>query len=662
MSERRRSDRRQRDDDGLKALVRRVQARKVDREPGMCWVPLGADARMRARTICIVWVLAADDWRDTPVMSPMVRLTGRPQIEGVDGSVVMPRGQKSWAVLAYLVMAEGPVTRERLASLLFDAADDPLGALRWTLAELRRSLGATEALRGDPVSLDLPIELMVDVIELGRGPGDPRLVRGELLEGVEIDSGPVFGAWLLVERRRLAGVCEAVLHQAALSELAQGRRREAAALAARALEYSPFDDGLHELLVRCLAASGDFGAARHAAVSCEVLFRRELGRSPDASVARAADPAEQLKAVGDRAVALGQLRAGLAAIDAGAVEPGIACLRMACAEARALGDQAVLTRAMLELGVALVHAIRGRDEEGAAVLHEVLALAAKGTERGLVVDACRELGYVEVQAGRPAAAGRWLTRASAEAKDDHARAKVLGVRGMALSDRAHYGAAIELLKESVVAAERCGDRRQAAWSLAILGRARLLRGELTEAAQLVDRSIGLISDDGWLSFQPFPEALRAELFLRAGDVERAAILAPHAFALGCQLGDPCWEGLGGRVLGLLHRSRGDHEMALELLRDAVARADRVADPYVWVKAYCLDALASALIAFGTEAEATAVVSELEILAARCDMRELLVRAAMHSARLGTRTSLEALYPLARAIDNPALESQLASLG
>jgi DNA-binding SARP family transcriptional activator len=594
------------------------------------------------------------------VMSSMVvRLTGRPQIERADGSVVVPRGQKSWALLAYLVLAEVPVTRERLASLLFDGANDPLGALRWTLAELRRSLGANEVLRGDPVVLGLPAELVVDVLELGRDLADARLVRGELLEGVEIESGPVFEAWLLVERRRLAGMCEAVLHQVALAELADGHRREAAALAARALEFSPFDEGLHELLVRCLAAAGDFGAARHAAVSCEVLFRRELGRSPDASVARAAEPAEQLSAVGDRAVALGQLRAGLVAIDAGAVEPGIACLRMACAEARALDDQALLARTMLELGIALVHAIRGRDEEAAAVLHEALAFAEPSLERDVVVEACRELGYIAVQAGRPAAAGRWLTRASAEAEEDQARARVLGVRGMALSDRAHYGAAIGLLEESIAAAERCGDMRQVAWSLAILGRAHLLRGELTEAEQLVDRSLGLISDDGWLSFQPFPEALRAELFLRAGDIERAADLASHAFALGCQLGDPCWEGLGARALGLLDNARGDHEAALEHLRDAVVRADRVADPYVWVKAYCLDALASVSIALGADAEAA--VSELERLAARCDMRELLVRSAMHSAHLGKPAALEALGPLAQAIDNPRLEAQLTRL-
>jgi hypothetical protein len=119
--------------------------------------------------------------------------------------------------------------------------------------------------------------------------------------------------------------------------------------------------------------------------------------------------------------------------------------------------------------------------------------------------------------------------------------------------------------------------------------------------------------------------------------------------------------MGARALGLLDNARSDHEAALEHLRDAVVRADRVADPYVWVKAYCLDALVDVLIALGSDEEATAAASELEMLAARCDMRELIVRSAMHSAHLGRHAAFEALGPLAQAIDNPGLEAQLTSL-
>jgi DNA-binding SARP family transcriptional activator len=589
----------------------------------------------------------------------VVRLLGRPRVERDGVCLAPPRGRKSWAVLAYLALAERPVSRDRLASLLFADADDPLGALRWTLAELRRALAVPEALRGDPVKQDLGAEVVLDVQDLHSGRGDVGVVRGELLERAEPDAGPVFDAWLLVERRRLAGICEGLLRHAALAELGSGRLREAAALASRALEFSPFDDGLHELLVRCLAASGDVGAARHHAVACEVLFRRELGRPPDPKVRQAADPAERLDAPGDRTAALGQLRAGLAAIDAGAVEPGIACLRMAAAEARALDDPAVLASVLLELGIALVHAIRGRDDEGVALLHEALALGERVGERRLTVVACRELGYVDVQAGRAAAAGRWLGRASADALDDAELAAVLGVRGMALSDRAHYPAATELLERSVAAAERSGDRRQVAWSLAILGRVRLLRRELPEAAAVLDRSLELIVAGGWVSLQPLPEALRSEVALREGAVDRAASLAEHAFALGCRLGDPCWEGFAARALGLLHQIRGEPQLALEWLRDAVTRTSRVSDQYIWLKAFCLEALVTHILEHGAVGEADAALAELEMLAARGDMRELLVRAAIHRDRLSQPAALEALRPLAEVIDNPALQAAVA---
>jgi hypothetical protein len=41
------------------------------------------------------------------------------------------------------------------------------------------------------------------------------------------------------------------------------------------------------------------------------------------------------------------------------------------------------------------------------------------------------------------------------------------------------------------------------------------------------------------------------------------------------------------------------------------------------------------------------------------MRELLVRAAMHSARRGDRAVLDAMRPLAASIENPALQAELA---
>lgn len=573
-----------------------------------------------------------------------------------------PRGRKVWGVIAYLLLSERRVPRARLSALMFEGADDPLGALRWALAQVRRALELPAAVRGDPLDLDLPSGVEVDVLSLLKGDADPALVRGELLEDCDPGAGDAFDAWLLVERRRLAGVCEGVLRDAALGSLAAGAPLEGAAFASRALSLSPFDESLHELLVRSLARAEQFGAARHHANACEVLFRRELGRAPDPRVRRAADDGASagLPPTGDRVAAVGQLEAGITALAAGAAEPGVACLRMACAEAQACGEPALVARALAELGSALVHAVRGRDEEGAALLHEALALAEHTGERGLAGRACRELGYVEVQAGRGASAGRWLERATALACTERERAAVLGVRGMALSDRAYYGPAVALLTESVLTAQRCGAIRQAAWSSALLGRAWLLSGELANAAATLDRALALVEEDGWVAFRPLPEALRGEVALIDGELERAETLLQDAFALGCRLGDPCWEALAARAIGLAHAARGELAPALERLRDATKRAVRVCDPYVWVHAYSLDALAGVAVAAEAD-DAAVLVAELERIAARADMRELIVRAALHRAGLGDPAGLEAARPLAEAIDSPALHRALGAV-
>ena len=190
------------------------------------------------------------------------------------------------------------------------------------------------------------------------------------------------------------------------------------------------------------------------------------------------------------------------------------------------------------------------------MLHEALALAEATGDREVACKVCRELGFVSAQASRGVSAGTWLGRASTLAADDKERAAVLGVRGKALSDRAHYEAAIDLLRESVATARRCGDVRQAAWSLAILGRALLLRGQWPEAVEALDDSLALVREEGWVAFQPFPEALRAEVALRQGDPDRAIALLDHAFALGCRIGDPCWEAMAARARGRRPRGRG----------------------------------------------------------------------------------------------------------
>src|SRR3954465_10935187 len=95
-----------------------------------------------------------------------IRLLGRPCIERPGGPTSRLRSRKSWALLAYLLLSEAAPTRSQLAGLLLAEANDPLRALRWSLAELRRCLGGGASLDGGPVVLRLPDGTFVDVAVL----------------------------------------------------------------------------------------------------------------------------------------------------------------------------------------------------------------------------------------------------------------------------------------------------------------------------------------------------------------------------------------------------------------------------------------------------------------------------------------------------------------
>jgi DNA-binding SARP family transcriptional activator len=595
-------------------------------------------------------------------VSLAVRFLGVPMIER-DGVVLAPpRGRKAWALLLYLVLCERPPPRSRLASLLFADADDPLGALRWSLAELRRVLDDPLVLRGDPPAFRLPEGAVVDVIALSRADSGQEPVvgwPGELLEGMSFPGCPAFETWLSYQRRYIAGVCEALMGEAALERLAAHDATGASELAAHLVSLDPLELRWQELLIRCLARSGDRVGAERQLAACEELFVRELGVPPGPELAAAAREGEGPAggAAGDRVAALGQLDAGRAALDAGAVGPGLDCLRLACAEAAACGDAGLRARSLVALGSALVHAVRGRDGEGAAALHEALAVAEQTGERASAGLACRELGYVDVQAGRNASGGRWLARASELATTAQERCAILGIRGMALSDRAHYPGALELLGRSVELANGCGNARQAAWSLSLIGRIHLLRGDLALAITALERSLELVAGERWTAFRPWPESLRAEVSLRTGTPERALDRVEGAFRLACRLGDPCWEATAARVIGLLRAAEGDVKSAREWLRQARSRATRVSDPYEWVHGQVLDTLASLALEAG-DPDAGEIVNGLKELAGRTGMRELAVRAHLHDARLGAEGALDAARLLGSEIDNPALEQLL----
>jgi DNA-binding SARP family transcriptional activator len=598
-------------------------------------------------------------------MAFAIHLLGRPHLERDGEPATGPRGHKAWGLLAYLFLSRvRNASREHLAELLFTGADDPLGALRWNLAELRRVLGADVLPRGS-TELALSPGTFVDVAALTRGSPQEAVaipgLGGELLEGMEFEESPAFEAWLLSERRRLLGAAEAALHDATLDRLAAGEATAAVGLAARIVELNPYDENYHELLVRSYAETGDREAAKRQVSACVELFRRELGKHPGPGVFRAVEstPPAPVPAAGaaGRQAARARLEAGRSAINAGGFDAGVRSLARAATEARACGAPELEAEAWIALGTALVHSARGRDEEGADALLRATSLAEELGMGDIAAAAHRELAYVDILQARYSRCAQRLERAGALADSDEERAGVEAMLGLADADTGAHEAALVHLHRSVELAERAGSRQQAAFSLSFVGRSHFLRQELDEARGALERSLALAREAKWVAFEPWPESWLAAADLAMGELLAGRERFEHAWALASELGDPCWEGAAGQGLGRIACLEGQVPAGLRLLEEARRRAASFPDAYVWVEAYALAELASAATEAGHR-RAREWVEDLTSLAARTGMRELAVRAYVLRAELGDRSALDSAAILAVEVENPALRARI----
>ena len=206
---------------------------------------------------------------------------------------------------------------------------------RWRFA---RSSGQPSLLCGDPLSL-VPGELWVDVRALEDGSLPVQDIGGDLLEGIELRNCPGFDTWPLLARLDCAARGRQELRRRALSLLAAGEAGAAMAPAGRAAALDPLDEGAQELFLRVLVAAGRGGLASAHLASCEMLFARE-GLFPSPALRSAARDPELAPRPRLRAgvIAVSLLRAGTAALDAGAVDAGVETLRRAVQEAGRAGE------------------------------------------------------------------------------------------------------------------------------------------------------------------------------------------------------------------------------------------------------------------------------------------------------------------------------------
>jgi DNA-binding SARP family transcriptional activator/TolB-like protein len=208
----------------------------------------------------------------TPLTGPAirVRLLGPLTVLKDDVELPLPASRKVRALLVFLAMATGSVTRSRLCELLWDVPNDPRGELRWSLSKLRgvlddRQHRRVEA-RGDAITLNLS-DCLVDVTEITRT-AQPTLETlslqqlravealfvGDFAEGLEIDRNPEFASWLSAQRRRFCAIHAAVLEKL-IGQLTDDTD-ESLAYLEKWLQLTPFDSRAHELMLSALWRAG----------------------------------------------------------------------------------------------------------------------------------------------------------------------------------------------------------------------------------------------------------------------------------------------------------------------------------------------------------------------------------------------------------------------
>jgi DNA-binding SARP family transcriptional activator len=571
-------------------------------------------------------------------MGLQISLLGPPSVRRDGVPVAPPRGNKAWALLAYLVLADQPVSRTRVAALLFPDANDPLAALRWNLHELRRLLGDDADLGGDPIAVRLAAPDVLDVAVVRSGSWRQAMLvanpGAELLQGLSLTGCHGFEAWLSAQRRHLHSVVGAVLHESVLARLTAGQTDQAVATAAQLVAANPYDEELWELYVRCLLAAGDrLGAQRQRQAAIDLL-RHDLGVEPGEGLLTVGQAAIDDDTDADAASIKAWSNLGLSWLHVGSYDPALTSMRRAVTAARRRGDPRLLLRALLIFGHGLGVSSLGGGAESATVQHEAMALSTQLGDEGLLGVAQLQYATTELLRGQYTRALHWADMAATRSGGDPVKiSRVCTIRGTAIVDTGRYAEGIVELGKAVSSAPADADPCNAAYALSMLGKAHLLRGDTVAAIDPLDRAIQLARVH-WVAFRPWPEALRAEVALVGGQLELADTMFRRAYALARNFKhSPCWESAAARGLGLVAAANGAVEPAMTWFDDAYGRCDRGTATYQWVRCNALDSLCALAVANAMPA-ASAWLDTFEEQAGRFGMRAFLERSVEHRQRLG----------------------------
>lgn len=204
-----------------------------------------------------------------------------PRLVQADGRVAA-LNEKDAALLA-LVVLEAPVSRQRVAALLWpgDEAGGGKAAnnLRQRLYRLVRWAGAELVQQGPTLALAAGVEhdLRIDEAQLLH---DALAAQGELLGSHTYDDGSELALWVHTARQRWrAARADAIAGVAARLD-GEGRLVEAVRLVTRLVAEEPLSEHASRLLMRLHHRRGDRGAALAEFERCKQQLYEQLGDAP----------------------------------------------------------------------------------------------------------------------------------------------------------------------------------------------------------------------------------------------------------------------------------------------------------------------------------------------------------------------------------------------
>ena len=220
-----------------------------------------------------------------------IKLFGSIEISRAGAAVTGFRSQKALALLAYLISEGRAITRDYLAGLVWpdSTQKQALGLLRRSLHNLNSQLPGLLDIHRRAIAFKPTVPVTVDVNRLAELATSPDvatwqeaadLYRAPFLEGVYLADCPVFEQWLITEQKRWQNQVDDLLARLIQTLIDQGEYRTALTYANRRLALAPWQEEIHQQVMRLLLYNGQRNAALAQYDQCVARLDDELGVDP----------------------------------------------------------------------------------------------------------------------------------------------------------------------------------------------------------------------------------------------------------------------------------------------------------------------------------------------------------------------------------------------